>query len=86
MLGRLVPNGKKATMAPILGQDGKLATSEEEIMEAWGDHQERLGTPSRHPMQDDMFGEWVENELKRHMEEEGNGDTGALGAPFTITE
>ena len=59
MVGRLVPNSKKATMARIKDNNGTLATSEESIMEAWGDHQENLGTPCRHPLQDDQHGEWV---------------------------
>ena len=86
MVGRLVPNGKKATMAPIKDKNGTLATSEEGIMEAWGDHQENLGTPCRHPLQDDQHGEWVTDELRKHLAETSRGDPGTLGHPFTVDE
>jgi exonuclease III len=46
LIGRFVTSGKKATVAPIRQQDGAMAKSEEQILEAWAQHQERLGTPA----------------------------------------
>ena len=59
LVNRLVPSGKKATMEPILHKDGTLAKTEEQILDAWGDHQEKLGTPKAHDLQDSIFGDRV---------------------------
>ena len=64
MIGRLAPSGKKATVEPVLRKDGVLATSEEQILETWGDHQESLGTPSPHALEDKDFGELVKKHLR----------------------
>ena len=48
LLRRVMPDkGKKGRveLTPMQAQDGSLATSEEEIMEVWEDHQRALGTP-----------------------------------------
>ena len=42
-------------MEPVRNKDGVLAESEEQILEAWGDHQEKLGTPTTHALEDSAF-------------------------------
>ncbi len=41
------------------GKTGKLAKSEEQILEVWAEHLESLGTPEAHPLQDSQFRERV---------------------------
>ena len=55
LVERFLPSGKKATMEPVRNQDGTMARTEEEIMEAWADHQEGLGTPKVHDLEDLSF-------------------------------
>ena len=49
LVKRLTPAGKKVGLEPIRGANGVLAKSEEEILEAWAAHLEKLGTPRAHP-------------------------------------
>jgi exonuclease III len=55
LVGRFVPSGKMATMEPMRRRDGTMARNEEEILETWGDHQESLGAPQAHSLEDTMF-------------------------------
>jgi len=86
LVRRLVPSSNKISMQPIKGKDGQLATSEEEIMEAWADHQSKLGTPSRHPLQDDQFTAEVEEEVVRLVETAKDQGNFKLGMEFTREE
>jgi hypothetical protein len=86
LVRRLVPSSNKISLQPIKDKNGILATSEEEIMEAWADHQSSLGTPSRHPLQDDQFTREVEEEVVRLTEEAKTQGNFKLGMEFTIEE
>ena len=86
LVRRLVPSSNKISMQPIKGKNGQLATSEEEIMEAWADHQSKLGTPSRHPLQDDQFTAEVEEEVARLVETAKDQGSFKLGMEFTREE
>ena len=57
LIERLLPSGNKAEVAPARGKDGIMAKSEEEIMEVWAEHQEFLGTPCAHELEDVAFAE-----------------------------
>ena len=57
LVGRFLPTGKRAEMEPVRRKDGTMARTEEEIMEAWADHQESLGAPKVHPLEDVLFAE-----------------------------
>ena len=65
LIRRLVPSGKKAVVEPVLRKDGVLAKSEEQILEAWGDHQESLGTPKPHELEDRAFGDLVCKQMRQ---------------------
>ena len=64
LVKRLVPSANKVSLQPIKDSKGTLATSEEEISEAWAQHQAKLGTPTRHELQDDAFTSEVEKEVE----------------------
>ena len=55
LIGRFVPSGKRATMEPMRRKDGSMARTEEEITETWADHQESLGAPKVHALEDVLF-------------------------------
>ena len=40
-------------------REGRMAKSEEEIMEVWASHLESLGTPRAHELEDTEFAERV---------------------------
>ena len=63
LVQRLVPSGKKASVVPVRGKDGTLARSEEQILEVWAEHQEFLGTPKAHELQDTDFAERVSKQV-----------------------
>ena len=65
LVRRLVPSKGKAEVSPIQKQDGSLAESEEEIIDAWAAHQEKLGTPIVDPGWDADFTSRVEEEVER---------------------
>ena len=60
---KLVPSSAKATLAPIKRQDGSLALTEEEILDAWADHYEALGRPEDKPEFDKHFARSVAAEV-----------------------
>ena len=62
-VSRIVPTGKVASLAPIKKLDGSLATTEEEIFDAWADHYERLGTAGNKPEFDNEFKRFIETEV-----------------------
>jgi hypothetical protein len=62
-VSRIVPTGKVTSLAPIKKLDGSLATTEEEIFDAWADHYERLGTAGNKPEFDDEFKRLIETEV-----------------------
>ena len=74
LVGRLAPSGKKAAVEPILRGDKTLAKFKEQILDAWGDHQEKLGTPKAHELQDSSFGDRVHT----HIREAENGRVQSL--------
>ena len=86
LVRRLVPSSNKIPVQPIKGKDGQLATSEEEILEAWANHQSKLGTPSRHSLQDDVFTAEVEEEVARLVETAKDQGNYKLGMEFTREE
>jgi endonuclease/exonuclease/phosphatase family metal-dependent hydrolase len=86
LVHRLVPSSNKISIQPIKDKNGKLATSEQEIMEAWADHQSSLGTPSRHPLQDDQFTKEVEDEVVRLAEQAKEQGDFKLGMEITTAE
>jgi exonuclease III len=55
LVGRFIPSGKRATMEPMRRQDGTMARTEEEIVETWAEHQESLGAPKVHALEDVLF-------------------------------
>ena len=59
LVNRLVPSGKKAEVAPMRDREGRMAKSEEEIMEVWASHLESLGTQRTHELEDTEFAERV---------------------------
>ena len=53
LIGRFFSSGKRATMEPMRSKDGSMARTEEEmITETWADHQESLGAPKVHALED----------------------------------
>jgi hypothetical protein len=68
LMKRLVPSNNKVSISPILNSCGVLACSEEEIVEAWTDHQKDLATPRVETWHDKEFGADIKEDL------EGLGD------------
>ena len=83
---RLVPSEKTAGMSPILKQDGTLASSEEEILDAWATHYETLGTPSTSQDFDQIFLKRVNAEVKLMARSSPTEPATAMDAAFTSTE
>jgi exonuclease III len=85
LIGRFLKSGKKAEMAPVQRQDGTIARSEQEILEAWAAHQEKLGTPKAHELEDTAFAKMT----KQHMDaaaklsKKQEKTTTTLDRPFT---
>jgi len=86
LVKRLVPSANKVSLQPIKDSKGTLATSEEEISEAWAQHQAKLGTPTRHELQDDAFTSEVEKEVEELVSIAESQVGQALDAEFTIKE
>ena len=61
-------------------------TSEEEVNEAWAQHQAKLGTSTRHELQDDAFTSEVEKEVEELVSIAESQVGQALDAEFTIKE
>ena len=64
LIDRLMPSGKKLAVAPVRGKNGALARSEEQIMDVWAEHQESLGTPVVHELQDTDFARRVRTQVE----------------------
>ena len=86
LVKRLVPGANKASLQPIKDSDGVLATSEEEIREAWAQHQAKLGTPTRDAFQDDVFTSAVEREVVELVNKAERQVHQALDEEFSIEE
>jgi exonuclease III len=86
LIDRLAPSGKKATVEPILRKDGTLAKSEEQILEAWGDHQETLGTPKAHELEDAAFGNRVLMHVREAEKLSRSTPDAEVDRPFTIED
>jgi hypothetical protein len=87
MIHRLVPSSARATASPILRNDGSLAMSEEQILDAWADYREELGKPRTHPLQDHASTEEVDEEVERLVAQSwANPTEGPIGQPFTKPE
>jgi hypothetical protein len=52
---RFAPSGKKAEVTPMRREDGSIAKTEEQILDSWAEHLEKLGTPQVHPLEDVEF-------------------------------
>ena len=63
LVQRLTPTGNKVTLAPVRNKKGILAKSEEQILETWAEHQEFLGTPKAHELEDKRFAESTKEEV-----------------------
>ncbi len=63
-LVRLAPSGKKAEFQPMRGKTGKLAKSEEQIMEVWTKHLESLGTQEARPLPIREAGKYTKRTLR----------------------
>ena len=61
---KLVPSSDRVSVTPIVGEDGKLANSEDEILEAWAAHREELGTPGENPLWNKEFTERIEQQAR----------------------
>ena len=48
MIRKLIPSSDRVAIEPMITQNGELADSEEQIVEAWRAHQQALGTPLGH--------------------------------------
>jgi hypothetical protein len=83
---RLVPSEKTASLSPILKQDGSLASSEEEILDAWADHYEALGTPSTSQHFDQVFHKRVQAEVKLMAKHSPSVPDTTVDAVFTHEE
>ena len=55
LVGRFLPAGKKASLEPVERLDGTLAKTEEQILGAWAEYREKLGTPTPHELEDTDF-------------------------------
>jgi hypothetical protein len=92
LVKRLVPESGKVSISPVDRPDGSLATSEEEILEEWAAHQERLGTPRNDPLWDEAFERTInrkigEYEFQRGMDEdEDDGAQDHWDADFETEE
>ena len=86
LIKRLIPNSKKASMSPITKADGSLALSEDEIVEAWAAHVERLGTPKPHPLENAAFAAQVEAEVQEHAASSNDIPDGEVDGVFTDEE
>ena len=83
---RLVPSEKTASLAPILKQDNTLASSEEEILDAWADHYEVLGTPATSQHFDQVFYKRVNAEVKLMAQRSPDEPDATIDAEFTPQE
>jgi exonuclease III len=86
LVKRLVPSGKKAVLEPIRRPDGTFAKSEEDILAAWGDHQERLGQPSVDRHDDGEFTAEVERHMDAAAKLSPNLAETAMDEPFIMEE
>jgi len=86
LIGRLAPSGKMATVEPVLRGDGTLAKSEEQILDAWGDHQEHLGTPKAHELEDGAFGDRVLKHVREAQKLSRSTPDAEVDRPFTIED
>jgi len=86
LVNRLAPSGKKATVEPILRKDGTLAKTEEQILDAWGDHQEKLGTPKAHDLEDSKFGDRVLAHIREAEKRSKAMPDADVDRRFTISE
>ena len=80
------PSEKTASLAPIRKQDGSLASSEEEILDAWAAHYETLGTPSTSQHFDQGFYERVNAEVKLMAQRSPDEPDATVDAEFTLQE
>lgn len=86
LVKRLVPSGKKAVLEPVRRPDGSLAKSEEQILEAWAEHQERLGQPSVDAHDDGDFTARVERQVQAVARLSPTLQNTALDGPFSMKE
>lgn len=86
LVKRLVPSGKKAVLEPIRRPDGTFAKSEEEVLDAWGDNQERLGQPSVDDHDDGTFTSIVESQMRAAEKLSPTLPNTPLDGPFTMEE
>jgi exonuclease III len=65
LVKRLAPTGTKVSVAPVRDAAGKLAKSEEAILDVWGVYQAKLGTPSVHELEDTGFADRVRTQVQQ---------------------
>jgi hypothetical protein len=63
-----------------------LAKTEEQILDAWGDHQESLGTPKAHALEDSAFGDRVLKHVREAEKLSRSMPDAEVDRPFTIEE
>jgi len=73
-------------MGPIKKQDGSTATTEEEILDAWADHYEALGTPTESEEFDQQFARRVRAEVKLYAKETHKCDDPEIDREFDMEE
>ena len=83
MIRKLIPSSDRVAIEPMITQNGELADSEEQIVEAWRAHQQALGTPSTDPNWDTEFADRISEESKALASRQENGP---LDADFSTQE
>jgi hypothetical protein len=63
LVKRLAPTGTKVSVVPVRDAAGKLAKSEEAILDVYGVYQAKLGTPSVHELEDTGFADRVRTQV-----------------------
>ena len=90
LVKRLLPASDRVAVRPVVKSNGAMASSEEEIVEAWAEHQERLGTPKDDPLWDAEFAKRVEDRLRELSEPDPDDEvkdaTDPLSADFSGEE
>jgi len=90
LVHRFMPKGAKVSAQPIQRQDGSLAVSEEQICNAWADHQEKLFTPRPDPSFCQKFAKDVTREVTTDLPErslyEIDEPDSKLDGEFTLGE
>jgi exonuclease III len=86
LVHKFMPKGTKVSAQPIKRKNGTLAVSEEQICNAWADHQEKLFTPRPNPAFCQSFANDVNYEVEGLTEASLYESDGDIDGEFTTQE